>query len=230
MNKYNLQRLFCCGVLGLSLVGFSAITIASSEAEQARLARGKAAAAVCAACHQADGNGLAQAGESAWPRLAGLDATYLEKQLVAFQTGDRVSPEMEPFATMLNAEQIKDVSAYFSHLPAKASGRSAQVTDEQLLRGKQLALSGDWNKYIAACSSCHGPGNQGVGAAFPDIAGQHPAYISAQLHAWRDGTRTGDPLGLMAAVSERLDDADIEAVAAWLGTQAPARMDASIAD
>lgn len=230
MNKYKFRQLFYCGFLGFGLAGLSAITVASPEADEAQLERGKAAAAVCVACHQADGNGLAQAGDSAWPRLAGLNATYLEKQLEAFQSGDRVSSEMKPFATMLNAEQIKDVSAYFSSLPAKGSGRAADVTEEQLLRGKQLALFGDWNQYTAACSSCHGPGNQGVAADFPDIAGQHPAYISAQLHAWRDGTRTGDPLGLMAAVSQRLDDADIEAVAAWLGTQAPARVSPSSTD
>lgn len=190
------------------------------RADDEQIQRGQAAAAACVACHQADGNGLSQNSIS-WPRLAGLPAAYLDAQLHAFKSGERESAEMKPFATMLDDDQIADVSAYFSSLPAKRPAATEMFSDETLARGEQLALSGDWNRYIMPCISCHGPANQGVGESFPGIAGQHYAYLSQQLHSWKDGKRTGDPLDLMHAVSKRLDESDMDAVAAWLSTQQP---------
>lgn len=188
----------------------------------ASLERGKAAAMVCVACHQADGNGLELEGAAPWPRLAGLDAVYLANQLRAFKSGERENTEMRPFADMLDDAQIDDVAAYFASLDARGPAQSADVPDELLAAGEKLALHGDWDRYIVPCISCHGPGNQGVGNVFPDIAGQHPGYIESQLQAWRDGTRRGDPLGLMQAIAQRMTDHDIKAVSAWLGTQPPA--------
>src|SRR5699024_2774484 len=111
---------------------------------------------------------------------------------------------------------------WYASLDAKAPSTLPGADDAVLEAGEKLALHGDWDRYIAACVSCHGPGNQGVGTTFPDIAGQHPDYIASQLHAWRNGDRTNDPLGVMHAVAERLDDTDITAVSAWLGRQPPA--------
>ncbi len=221
-------RTVCFGLLVTGMLAGSATYAASPDKEQ--LERGKAAAAACVACHQADGNGLADADHSPWPRLAGLDATYLEKQLKAFQSGDRENAEMESFANMLNDDQIADVSAYYASLPARAPTDKPEVSEDVLERGKQLAISGDWNRYIVPCMSCHGPDSQGVGSEFPDIAGQHPEYIQTQLQAWKDGTRQGDPLDLMKAVSDRLEQSDMEAVSAWLGTQTPANAASSASD
>lgn len=193
----------------------------SSHASESQVQRGKVAAGTCVACHQADGNGLSQ-GPVSWPRLAGLHAGYLERQLLAFRSGERESAEMKPFADMLTEEQIADVAAYYASLQAALPPVSQELSDQQLARGEQIALSGDWNRYIVPCMSCHGPSNQGVGETFPEIAGQHHGYLSQQLHAWQDGTRKGDPLGLMHAVAGLLDDGDIEAVSAWLSTQPPA--------
>lgn len=198
----------------------AAAPLAANSSTQ--IERGKAAAATCVACHQADGNGLALPGATAWPRLAGLDPVYLANQLRAFKSGDRNNIEMQPFANMLNDAQIDDVAVYYSSLPAKAPAASDAIPQEVLDAGRQLATSGDWDRYIVPCISCHGPGNQGIGHDFPDIAGQHAGYIASQLTAWRDGERQGDPLGLMAAIAERMNDDDITAVSAWLSTQPPA--------
>ncbi|HLR77630.1 MAG TPA: c-type cytochrome [Burkholderiaceae bacterium] len=186
----------------------------------AAIARGQAAAAVCVACHQADGNGMESV--SSWPRLAGLSPVYLANQLHAFKSGARTNAEMKPFADMLNDQQIADVAAYYASLPAKGPDADPDVDPAVLEAGRKLALHGDWDRYIVPCISCHGPGNQGVGHAFPDIAGQHAGYIASQLRAWRDGERQGDPLDLMKAIATRMTDADIDAVSAWLSTQPPA--------
>src|SRR5690606_8409465 len=91
--------------------------------------------------------------------------------------------------------------------------------DELLAHGEKLALRGDWDRYVIACVSCHGPGNAGVGSDFPRLAGQHPEYIKAQLVAYRDGIRTNDPINLMSSIAQRMNDHDIDAVSAWLGSQ-----------
>lgn len=192
--------------------------------------RGKAAAAVCVACHQADGNGIALEGATPWPRLAGLDPVYLANQIHAFKSGARNNAEMQPFANMLSDAQIEDVSAYYASLPARAPEMPDAVEQDVLDAGKKLAVHGDWDRYIVPCISCHGPGNQGVGHVFPDIAGQHAGYLANQLTAWREGERSGDPLGLMHAIAQRMTDSDITAVSAWLSTQPPANQATDGAD
>lgn len=183
------------------------------------VARGKAAAAICASCHQADGSGMSNPGADSWPRLAGMNASYMVKQLQDFKNGSRSNPSMMPFATMLNDQQMVDVAAYFSQLPVKPAPK-VTATKEQLALGEKLNKRGDWDRYIPPCISCHGPNSQGMGADFPALAGQHASYIEQQLNAWRDGKRKNDPSNLMLAVAERLTDEDIKAVAAWLSQQA----------
>ena len=181
-------------------------------------AAGKAGSAICTACHQADGNGMNISGGESWPRLAGLDADYIYKQLTEFKGGKRVNASMPPFAMMLNDKQMKDLSVYYSQLPAgKAAGGGTNT--ELLAYGEKLATKGDWDRYIVPCGTCHGPDNKGAGAHFPGIAGQHAGYIESQLVAWQNGKRDNDPQHLMLAIAERMNDRDIKAVAAWLSTQ-----------
>lgn len=196
-----------------------AFTSGTVFADTASIERGKSTAMICSACHQADGNGMDNAGAEPWPRLAGLDKAYLVKQLNDFKSGKRQSASMQPFANMLASDQqVEDVAAYFASLPAKIKPVASQ--EKSLLeRGQALAERGDWDQYIVPCSTCHGPNNQGNGESFPQIAGQHAAYIEKQLKSWRAGERANDPQELMASIAKRLSDQDIKAVAAWLAHQ-----------
>lgn len=179
---------------------------------------GMQVAAGCSACHQSDGNGLNNPQGESWPRLAGLDAGYISKQLHDFKAGSRQNPAMGSFAAMLNDQQIADVAAWYASLPA---GQPAQLTlsDEQMALGKRLVRRGDWDREIPSCNSCHGPDSAGVGSSFPALAGQHAGYIAQQLKAWQQGSRHNDPDNLMVAVAGRMTDADIQAVALWLSQQ-----------
>jgi len=207
--------------LCLSVATAFSFTVAAEPADEGRIKKGAETAALCVACHQADGNGLDAGAGNPWPRLAGLDAAYLAQQLQAFKEGRRNSPEMLPFATMLDEQQVADVSAYFASLPPKAPAESAEPNDEQLALGEKLATRGDWNRQIVACIDCHGPGNRGVGSVFPGIAGQHAGYLAKQLRDWQEGNRSGDPLELMRTIAARMNDDDIVAVSAWLASQSP---------
>lgn len=217
--RYSLVRLirasaWVAGGWTLALPSAMAADTINAEA----IARGKTVSATCVACHQANGAGMNLPQGESWPRLAGLNRDYMIAQLKAFKGGTRKNASMVAFASMLNDEQIADVASYYASLPVPEIAPVA--ADAALLkRGEQLALQGDWERYIVSCKSCHGPGNQGNGADFPALAGQQPAYIVQQIQAWKNGTRINDPQGLMASIAKRLDDNDTQAVAAWLAQQ-----------
>ncbi|MEZ2623302.1 cytochrome c [Paenalcaligenes hominis] len=204
----------------LAAVGLSAaMSPAVAEGLDAEaIERGKASSTTCVACHQADGSGMNIPGGESWPRLAGLDRDYIVAQLKAFKDGSRNNASMLAFANMLNDEQMVDIASYYASLPVKANTPPA-VDEAVLSHGEKLATHGDWSRYIVACTTCHGVGNQGNGSVFPALAGQHPGYIAQQIKAWQDGTRKNDPQELMATIAKRMDENDIAAVSAWLAAQ-----------
>lgn len=204
----------------VALLGLST-AVGGAEAAPGNPEKGAETAAMCVACHQSDGGGKHVEGGESWPRLAGLNATYIAKQLHSFKEGSRQNASMMPFANMLSDQQIANVAAYYAQLaPTQGQGGDG-ATQAVLDRGRQIAERGDWSQYIVSCKSCHGPGSRGAGDTFPGIAGQHAGYIKAQLKAWQAGTRSNDPQNLMGTIAKRMSDDDIEAVAAWLATQTP---------
>jgi cytochrome c553 len=174
-------------------------------------------AAPCIACHGADGGGQAAAGN---PRLAGLDAAYLQKQLDDFASGTRGSPVMQATATALVEDERQALAMYYSRLPLPpALAKPAMPQPGADSAGAVLATRGRWADNVPACVQCHGPAGVGVGAHFPPLAGQPAAYIVAQLKAWQQGTRHNDPLQLMQHLSSALNEQDIRAVAEWFAAQ-----------
>ena len=175
-------------------------------------------AASCAACHGAQGAGLAAAN---YPRLAGLPASYLAEQLHLFASGKRQNAIMSGMAKPLSAAHIQTLADYYASLPVSMAAPAQTVPADLLARGKQLATVGDWKAGIPACFRCHGPGGVGVPPSFPPLTGQSATYLSQQITAWKSGTRSGDPQGLMHSIAMRMTDADTKAVTAWLAAQKP---------
>ncbi|AUY36826.1 cytochrome c4 [Pseudomonas soli] len=174
------------------------------------------AAMACLGCHGPDGKGIAAAG---FPRLAGLPAGYLSKQLQDFRSGSRKQAVMEPLAKALDDAEIEAISAYLAKLPADPAPdtRRQQIATNPVAR---LALYGDWSRKIPGCVQCHGPGGSGVGEHFPPLAGQPAGYLVAQLNAWRDGSRSNDPNQLMVDVAKAMTDAEVKAVADYFAQPA----------
>lgn len=72
--------------------------------------------AACTACHSPTGKGNAPAG---YPAVGGQYAEYIEKQLLAFQAGDRTNDDaaiMRTTAGKMNAAEIKAVANYIAGL------------------------------------------------------------------------------------------------------------------
>ena len=194
-------------VLGLVQMGFG------NELGRKIVTQGNGQGAVaCLACHGMDGAGNAAAG---FPRLAGLDAAYMVKQVHDFQAGTRVNPIMLPIAQALTADELAAVSQYYATQDGGQPPRVSAADRTPANLGERLALRGAWDRNIPACDSCHGPGGIGVGPSFPRLAGQHALYMATQLRAWKTGLRHNDPNGLMQSVAERLSDDDIDAVVTY---------------
>lgn len=92
-------------VLGLLLTGVAGTATASGD-----INAGKEKAAMCAACHGADGNST----DPQFPRLAGQYANYLERALQEYRSGDRKNPIMAGMAGGLSDADIANLAAYFS--------------------------------------------------------------------------------------------------------------------
>jgi cytochrome c553 len=200
---------FCIFVVLLSL--HAATALAADGGDIAANGNGRDAPA-CAACHGAQGEGRPDA---AYPRLAGLDSGYLIGQLNAFADGARNNETMQPIAKALSADERQAVAKFYAGLIAPKIEAPEKADDKIIGNGAALADRGDRSKRLPGCSQCHGPGGQGVGNAFPKLAGQSAEYIASQLKAWKDGKRTNDPLHLMSGISAKLTDDQIAAVAAY---------------
>ena len=196
-------------IASLALVGAAA---RAETGEQLAKSGNAADAPACVTCHGAAGQGQGAAG---FPRLAGLNAGYFAAQLRGFHDGTRANPIMGPIAKLLTVADSRALADYYAALPAVDATGDAAASTSTVTSGESLAKNGDWKNGVPACAQCHGPAGLGVGAAFPQIAGQSVVYLSNQLNAWKAGTRKNDPMGLMHGIALKLSAADVSAVAAY---------------
>ncbi|RVU35575.1 c-type cytochrome [Rheinheimera riviphila] len=182
-----------------------------------------ATADTCNACHAAAVRKASKA-----PQLAGQSASYLKKQLLQFQLGERgaaandmTGQQMAVMAKTLTAAEIETLAIFYSQQTAVAepvTGSNASNDAVQLDQGRRL--------YIGSCGACHGAkaeGNPALNAPVLQMLGKD--YLQLQVRHFRDGVRgvskTDKPGRQMALMSRELSDADIEAVAAYIGAELP---------
>jgi cytochrome c553 len=164
---------------------------------------------VCAACHAVDGNSATAAN----PKLAGLNAEYLNKQLTDFKSGARKNPVMSGIVASLSPQDMQNLAAYFSAQQSKP-GTSK---DQQLaLVGQKIYRGGVQGAGVPACASCHGPQGKGIPTQFPRLAGQHGDYIYTQLNGFRVEARANDAAKMMRSIAAKMTDADMKAVSAYI--------------
>lgn len=198
MKKWTLCAALLCAWLGNSAA------IAAGDAEA-----GKAKAAVCAACHGADGKAILPN----YPNLAGQHAEYIEKQLQDYKSGARVNALMVGQVTGLSEQDMADLGAYF----ASMTRIEGVASEENLALGENIYRGGITSAGVAACSACHGPtGTGNPQAKFPVLAGQNTQYIAEQLRYFRSGERANDPNEMMRGIAHRMTDPEIDAVANYI--------------
>lgn len=202
---------------------------------------GQSKAGACAACHGLDGNAMQQNA----PRIAGMPERYIAEQLHLFKNGQRTSGlagVMVPFASILSAQDMRDIGAWFAKQPAGAG-----VADDTAIAdgpnkgqkfyqlGERLFRTGDASRNIPACMACHGPSGAGnPGPAYPALHGQTSAYVARRLEEYRTGTTTYTQpthFKLMADITKSLSDEEIRSLASYvqgLHTRAPGTTKESI--
>ncbi len=170
---------------------------------------GREKAAVCVACHGADGNSPTDA----FPKLAGQNEGYLIKQLTEFKSGMRKNAIMMPLVAQLSEQDIADLSAYF----AVNKVTPGAVPEDLLVAGRAIYRGGNKTSGVPACMACHGPTGAGMPAAkWPALSGQYAKYTEAQLKAFAGGLRKNDPNGMMRDIASRMTTEEMKAVAAYV--------------
>jgi cytochrome c553 len=190
-------------------------------------AAGAKKAAVCFACHGANGVSLAPT----FPRLAGQRADYLYQRLLSFKRAAPKDPyysvsPMTPNVAHLSDTDMRDLAAYFSSQTPPATAAAAAAPG----KGEALFLAGDPARGVPPCQGCHGADaggpsiSTGQYAAYPSLRGQYAPYLIARLTSFHKNLphdTTND--FVMGGVAQTLDDESIQAVAAWLSSLTPAK-------
>ena len=208
-----MKIIFAVGLTLILGIGLALNAYAAGDAT-----KGKAAYAVCAACHGA--NGMGNKALNA-PRIAGQEPWYLERQLKNFKGGirgadpkDTYGMQMRPMAlTLSNDQAVSDMAAFLSSMPRSAPAASSVNGD--VAAGKTAYM---------ICQACHGPtggGNKALNT--PRLTGLQDWYIVRQLKNFKSGargTKAGDTYGMqMRPMALTLtSDAAINNVAAYIAT------------
>jgi len=164
---------------------------------------------LCARCH---GDGDVGPRSALVPQLHGQPKEFLSISLKSYAAGTRRSGIMQPVAADLDDADIERLSLHYAGLSPPSRSLPVRQTGA-VERGRQLAIAGDASRGVPSCNSCH-DGN--ALAIYPRLRGQAAAYLAGQLLLWRRGDNAGtEGAAIMAPIARRLDDGDIEAVAAY---------------
>jgi cytochrome c553 len=196
------------GAIVLLSVNTSCLADGLSLAKDGNLA----GAPACSSCHGAQGEG---GPDSSYPRLAGMSAAYLLRQLNSFADGSRDNDIMPSVARSLTSDERRAVADYYASQQAPRDADANPPEADLVARGKAIATVGLWDKGLPACGACHGSRGQVVGEAFPRLSGQSATYIEDQLAQFGNGKRHNDPMHLMGGIAGKLTENDAKAVAAY---------------
>ncbi len=97
----------------IAMVAAAGLATAGTAVAGGDAAKGKEKAAICSACHGADGNTPLT---PEYPKLASQPADFLEKALRDYKSGKRKNPLMGPQAQNLSKQDMKDLAAYYASL------------------------------------------------------------------------------------------------------------------
>ena len=215
-TEYQMKTCLQALVLITASLSLAQVAIAQGDATA-----GKNKAAVCTACHGADGNSYPGMGK--FPKLAGLGEKYLDKQISDIKSGDRKVVEMTGMLNALSQQDISDIAAYYNVQTRTLDGSKDDT--KTLERGENLYRAGNLETGVPACTGCHSPAGNGNGpAGYPALGGQSAEYIASQLRAFRTAAhdaedptgRSNDEGSVMRGVAAHMSEQEIIAVANYI--------------
>lgn len=165
------------------------------------VASGKRAAFFCANCHGEFGISSLEN----IPNLAGQNPFYLLNQIDKFGDGRRKDDFMSGLVKVLKPEERFNISLFYASQPVPPT--AVQNRAQVVAGGKH---------FVRACVGCHGVKGYGT-REVARLAGQRTGYLVMALSNYRSGKGLrADPR--MTGVAQKLSDADIAALAAYLGS------------
>lgn len=172
----------------------------------------------CVTCHGEAGNSTLEAN----PNLAQQPFEYIVKQLGDFRPHKEGEPAkrlaaggaptvMASIVANMTTEEMRDVAYYLSQQKLDPAKAATATNMDTLDRGQKIWRGGLPERGVAACAACHAPNGAGLPGQYPRLSGQFPSYIADQLRLFRSGDRNNQVM--MHDISDRMNDADIDAVA-----------------
>lgn len=155
----------------------------------------------CVSCHGARGEGN---GFDA-PRLAGLPAGYLQKQMQDYALGLRPHEVMGDAARFLDSHERVQVANYYAALPPQAL---PPATGEAIAAATPAL-------YARACQQCHGAAGLGT-ADGPPLNAQPALYLAQQLQDWRVAKRRNDGNHAMLKAAQQLKPEEVHQLSLYL--------------
>lgn len=216
-NLLLLCMLFCAGAR------------AGGKAPDVDLELGKEINETCAGCHGEYGQGSI---DGEYPRLAGMTAEYIARQLRHFKERKRVNIPMVPYTNEreLPEEDLVSIAAYLAsiELPTKLPPINEAEFDAlaRLQASKMVvniaAYPGDVEAgrkfYKKECANCHGQDGYGDdNKHIPQLAGQYSQYLLKQVENIRTAERFHDDAD-DAGIFREYTDAEIADMLAYLAT------------
>ena len=214
----------------LFLPSSAAAGVTGAEQQELDSEYGEEINQTCAGCHGEYGQGSI---EGEYPRLAGLDADYIAKQLNDFKTRKRINIPMIPFANdrELPGDDVRIISEYLSRiqLPTKLQPVDEENFDalERLHASKRVVNIKDYpgdielgkKVYMDECASCHAKDGYGKkNKKAPQLAGQYSEYLLRQIDLYRTRKRIHDEEKDDAELFRELGDEKISGMLAFLAT------------
>jgi cytochrome c553 len=198
-------------VIATALLAAGVVSGAAAQDAEGR----KLATEVCSSCHGPRGESVS----SAFPRLAGQQAQYLDVQLKAFRDRTRADPMAQAYmwgmASQLDDAAIASLAAYYSsQKPVRGAAASAKLAQQ----GRAIYETGIAGANAQACVTCHGKDGEG-NSIYPRLAGQHAEYLVKQLVVFKSSLRADTNAAIMHNISSGMSFDQMEAVAAYLASR-----------
>ncbi|KQP22776.1 c-type cytochrome [Pseudorhodoferax sp. Leaf267] len=194
----------------LLLAALLPLTAAAQQPPAGSAAYAQRFAALCAACHGANGRSELPL----TPALAGQHSFYAITQLFLFREGRRSNEAMTAVAKTLTDADLRGFSEYVATLPPVPAPPPATPPDAaRMAKGQALAQE---NK----CFACHGADLSG-GQQVPRIAQQREDYLQMTLQEFKSGKRPGYTMAMGEAVG-RISVEDLDTLAYFVARHAPA--------
>lgn len=189
-------------------------TVVSGEVEgkkpgKADLEDGEEINETCAACHGASGEGSV---DGEYPRLAGLPANYLARQLRDFKSRKRLNIPMVPYTNERELPEA-DIFAVTAYLSSLQLPNKIKALDEAEIQASGFDALGRLHEsravvniprypgnvdagkrfYRKECATCHGQAAEGkLDGSVPPLVGQRSEYVLRQITHFRKGERLHD--------------------------------------